>query len=100
MTIRYGEKARGRRRSGCNAARRADRFRTGYKKPLQHKIILEQAKVPIIVDAGVGIASDAAIAMELGCDAVLINTAVAGAKYPIMMAEAIKHAVNSRKARL
>jgi thiazole synthase len=65
----------------------------GIRNPYNIKIILEQAKVPIIVDAGVGIASDAAIAMELGCDAVLINTAVAGAKYPIMMAEAIKHAV-------
>jgi len=47
----------------------------------------------VIVDAGVGIASDAAVAMELGCDAVLINTAVAGAKEPVLMAEAIKYAV-------
>jgi thiazole synthase len=65
----------------------------GLRNPYNLKIILEQAKVPIIVDAGVGTASDAAIAMELGCDAVLINTAVAGAKEPILMAEAIKHAV-------
>jgi thiazole synthase len=49
--------------------------------------------VPVIVDAGVGTASDANIAMELGCDAVLINTAIAGARDPIGMAEAMKHAV-------
>jgi thiazole synthase len=65
----------------------------GIRNPFNIKIILESAKVPVIVDAGVGIASDAAIAMELGCDAVLINTAVAGAKDPILMAEAIKYAV-------
>ena len=53
----------------------------------------EQAKVPIIVDAGVGTASDVAVAMELGCDAVLLNTAIAGAKDPIAMAEAMKYAV-------
>ncbi|NCU50767.1 MAG: thiazole synthase, partial [Candidatus Fonsibacter lacus] len=50
-------------------------------------------KVPVIVDAGIGCASDAAIAMELGCDGVLINTAVAEAKNPILMAEAMKDAV-------
>lgn len=65
----------------------------GIRNPYNIKIILEAAKVPVIVDAGVGTASDATIAMELGCDAVLINTAVAGAKYPIAMAEAMKHAV-------
>lgn len=65
----------------------------GIRNPYNLKIILESAKVPIIVDAGVGTASDATIAMELGCDAVLINTAIAGAKYPISMAEAMKHAV-------
>lgn len=65
----------------------------GIRNPYNIKIILEAAKVPVIVDAGVGTASDAAIAMELGCDAVLINTAVAGAKDPIAMAEAMKHAV-------
>ena len=65
----------------------------GIRNPYNIKIILESARVPVIVDAGVGTASDAAIAMELGCDAVLINTAVAGAREPIMMAEAIKYAV-------
>lgn len=65
----------------------------GIRNPYNLKIILESAKVPIIVDAGVGTASDATIAMELGCDAVLINTAIASAKYPILMAEAMNHAV-------
>ena len=65
----------------------------GIRNPYNLKIILESAKVPVIVDAGVGTASDAAVAMELGCDAVLINTAVAGAKEPVLMAEAIKYAV-------
>ena len=55
--------------------------------------IIENAKVPIIVDAGVGTASDAAIAMELGCDGVLMNTAIAGARDPILMASAMRHAV-------
>jgi len=55
--------------------------------------IVENAKVPIIVDAGVGTASDAAIAMELGCDGVLMNTAIAGARNPVLMASAMKHAV-------
>ncbi|MCX8026689.1 MAG: thiazole synthase [Thermodesulfovibrionales bacterium] len=64
----------------------------GIRNPFNIKIILENAKVPIIVDAGVGTASDATIAMELGCDAVLINTAIAGAKDPIAMATAMKHA--------
>lgn len=64
----------------------------GIRNPFNIKIILEQAKVPVIVDAGVGTASDATIAMELGCDAVLINTAIAGAKDPIAMAQAMKHA--------
>src|SRR3546814_3249045 len=52
--------------------------------------IVESAKVPIIVDAGVGTASDAAIAMELGCDGVLMNTAIAGARDPVLMAHAMK----------
>ena len=56
-------------------------------------LIKEQSSVPVIVDAGVGTASDATIAMELGCDGVLINTAIAEAKYPILMAEAMKDAV-------
>lgn len=65
----------------------------GIRNPYNIRIILEGAKVPVIVDAGVGTASDAAIAMELGCDAVLINTAIAGAKDPVAMAAAMKHAV-------
>ncbi|MEK6806782.1 MAG: thiazole synthase [Pseudomonadota bacterium] len=55
--------------------------------------IVENAKVPILVDAGVGTASDAAIAMELGCDGVLMNTAIAEAKNPVLMASAMKHAI-------
>lgn len=66
----------------------------GIRNPYNIKIILEYGlEVPIIVDAGVGTASDATIAMELGCDAVLINTGIAGAKDPIAMAAAMKHAV-------
>jgi len=65
----------------------------GIRNPYNIKIILEQATVPVIVDAGVGTASDVSIAMELGCDAVLLNTAIAGAKDPVMMAEAMRHAV-------
>ena len=57
--------------------------------------IIENAKVPIIVDAGVGTASDAAIAMELGCDGVLMNTAIAGARDPLLMASAMKKAVEA-----
>ena len=63
--------------------------------------IVENAKVPIIVDAGVGTASDAAIAMELGCDGVLMNTAIAEAKNPVLMASAMKHAIIAgREAKL
>ena len=60
--------------------------------------IIESAKVPIIVDAGVGTASDASIAMELGCDGVLMNTAIAGAREPVMMAHAMKLAVEAGRA--
>lgn len=60
--------------------------------------IIENAKVPVIVDAGVGTASDAAIAMELGCDGVLMNTAIAGAKKPVLMAHAMKLAVEAGRA--
>ena len=71
----------------------------GIRNPYNIRIILEQAKVPVIVDAGVGTASDAAVAMELGCDAVLMNTAIAGAKDPVLMAEAMRGAVEAgRKA--
>ncbi len=65
----------------------------GIRNPYNLKIILETINLPIVVDAGVGTASDVAIAMELGCDAVLLNTAIAGAKDPIAMAEAMKHGV-------
>jgi thiazole synthase len=65
----------------------------GIRNTTNIRIILERAKVPIIVDAGVGTASDAAIAMELGCDGVLMNTAIAGARDPLMMAEAMRDAV-------
>jgi len=67
----------------------------GILNPNNIKIIIENAKVPIIVDAGVGTASDATIAMELGADGVLLNTGVALAKYPIRMAKAMKLAVES-----
>jgi thiazole synthase len=60
--------------------------------------IVENAKVPVLVDAGVGTASDAAIAMELGCDGVLMNTAIAGAKDPVLMARAMKLAVEAGRA--
>ena len=65
----------------------------GIQNKINIKIIKEQSKVPVIVDAGVGEASDATIAMELGCDGVLINSAIAKAKNPILMAEAMKFAV-------
>jgi len=71
----------------------------GIRNPYNLRIILEQSRVPVIVDAGVGTASDAAIALEMGCDAVLMNTAIAGAKDPILMAEAMKLGVEAgRKA--
>jgi thiazole synthase len=59
------------------------------------RIMVEQARVPVLVDAGVGTASDAAVAMELGCDGVLMNTAIAEAKDPILMARAMKAAVEA-----
>ena len=65
----------------------------GIQNKINIRIIKMQSKVPVIVDAGVGQSSDAAIVMELGCDGVLINTAIAKAKKPIIMAEAMKHSV-------
>jgi thiazole synthase len=65
----------------------------GIRNPYNIRIILETVKVPVIVDAGVGTASDAAVAMELGCDGVLMNTGIAGAKDPVLMAEAMREAV-------
>jgi thiazole synthase len=65
----------------------------GLQNQVMIRLIVENAKVPVLVDAGVGTASDAAVAMELGCDGVLMNTAIAEAKDPIMMAGAMRHAV-------
>ena len=71
----------------------------GIRNPYNLRIIIEQATVPVIVDAGVGTASDAAIAMELGCDAVLMNTGIAAAKDAVLMAEAMKEGISAgRKA--
>ncbi|HLF49765.1 MAG TPA: thiazole synthase [Methylomirabilota bacterium] len=67
----------------------------GIRNPYNLKLLLEAVTVPVIVDAGVGTASDAAIAMELGCDGVLMNTAIAGAKDPVAMATAMKLAVEA-----
>ena len=65
----------------------------GVQNPINIRMIIEQSTVPVLVDAGVGTASDAAIAMELGCDGVLMNTAIAEAKNPVLMAQAMRHAV-------
>lgn len=67
----------------------------GIQNPVNIRLIIEQAKVPVLVDAGVGTASDAAVAMELGCDGVLMNTAIAEARDPIMMARAMRLAVEA-----
>ncbi|WP_373293733.1 sulfur carrier protein ThiS [Iodidimonas muriae] len=67
----------------------------GIQNPVNIRLIVEQSTVPVLVDAGVGTASDAAIAMELGCDGVLMNTAIAEAKDPVRMARAMKHAVEA-----
>jgi thiazole synthase len=70
----------------------------GIRNPYNIKIILEQSGVPVIVDAGVGTASDAAVALELGCAAVLMNTAIAGAKDAVLMAHAMRLAVEAGRA--
>ncbi|MFL5239605.1 MAG: thiazole synthase [Rhizomicrobium sp.] len=67
----------------------------GIQSPINIRLIVEEAKVPVIVDAGIGTASDAAVAMELGCDAVISNTGIAEAKDPVLMARAMKHAVEA-----
>ena len=67
----------------------------GLQNKINISLIIKQSKVPVIVDAGIGTASDASIAMELGCDGVLINSAIANAKKPILMAKAFKNAVIS-----
>lgn len=70
----------------------------GIRNPFNIRIILEQSSIPVIVDAGVGTASDAAVALEMGCAAVLMNTAIAGAKDPILMARAMKLGVEAGRA--
>lgn len=70
----------------------------GIQNAVNIRLIVEQAQVPVLVDAGVGTASDAAIAMELGCDGVLMNTAIAEAKDPVLMARAMRHAVIAGRA--
>ena len=67
----------------------------GYKTKLNISLIIKQSRVPVIIDAGIGTASDATIAMEMGCDGVLINSAIANAKKPVLMAKAFKNAVMS-----
>ena len=67
----------------------------GIQNPVNIRLIVEQSKVPVLVDAGVGTASDAAVAMELGCDGVLMNTAIAEARDPVLMARAMKRAVQA-----
>ncbi len=67
----------------------------GILNPWNLRLIIDNAKVPVLVDAGVGTASDAAIAMELGCDGVLMNTAIAGARDPVLMASAMNKAVQA-----
>ncbi len=67
----------------------------GIRNPLNIRLIVENARVPVLVDAGVGTASDAAVAMELGCDGVLMNTAIAAAREPVMMAEAMRKGVEA-----
>jgi len=70
----------------------------GILNPWNLQLIMERVQVPVIVDAGVGTASDAAIAMELGCDGVLMNTAIAGAQQPVLMASAMKLAVTAGRS--
>ena len=65
----------------------------GLQNKINIALIIKQSKVPVIVDAGIGTASDATIAMELGCDGVLVNTAIANAKNPYLMANAMRNAV-------
>ncbi|MEX0951414.1 MAG: thiazole synthase, partial [Gammaproteobacteria bacterium] len=67
----------------------------GIRNPYNIRTIVENAEVPVLVDAGVGTASDAAIAMELGCDGVLMNTAIAEAKNPVLMASAMRKAIEA-----
>ena len=68
----------------------------GIQNRYSIRSIVENSSVPVIVDAGVGTASDASVAMELGCDGVLMNTAIAGAQKPVLMASAMRKAVSCR----
>ena len=70
----------------------------GILNPWNLQLLMERVQVPVIVDAGVGTASDAAIAMELGCDGVLMNTAIAAAQQPVLMAGAMKQAVEAGRS--
>ncbi|SDM43556.1 thiazole-phosphate synthase [Franzmannia pantelleriensis] len=70
----------------------------GIQNPHNLRLIIEQAEVPVLVDAGIGTASDAAMAMELGCDGVLMNSAIAHARQPVLMAAAMKQAVEAGRA--
>jgi len=67
----------------------------GVQNAINVRMIIEEATVPVIIDAGVGTASDASVAMELGCDAIISNTAIAEAKNPFLMARAMRHAVEA-----
>ena len=67
----------------------------GILNPWNLQIIIDRAKVPVLVDAGIGTASDAAVAMELGCDGVLMNTAIAKASNPVLMASAMRKAIEA-----
>ncbi len=70
----------------------------GILNPWNLRLIIDQSRIPVIVDAGIGGISDAAIAMELGCDGILVNTAIAGAKNPILMAKAMREAVKAGRS--
>ena len=70
----------------------------GILNPWNLQLVIERVQVPVIVDAGVGTASDASIAMELGCDGVLMNTAIASARQPVLMAAAMKQAVEAGRS--
>lgn len=70
----------------------------GIRNPVSIRLIVEAMDIPVIVDAGVGTASDAALAMEIGCDAVLMNTAIAGARNPVLMAGAMRQAIEAGRS--
>jgi len=90
--LRLAGRARGQQEFGNRF--RADRG-MGILNPWNLQLVIDRVSVPVLVDAGVGTASDAAIAMELGCDGVLMNTAIAAAKDPILMAQAMKKGVEA-----